>query len=269
MAKKGMYVEIMESLFFEKYSEGITTVDFTRDDIIDHAKRTGNPLPKNLGDLVYSFRYRTPMPETITKTAPDGYNWVVIGVGDAKYRFVLSRTTNIVPNPAMRPILVPNNTPEILTLYSLSDEQSLLSKVRYNRILDLFLGLVAYSMQNHLRTKVDEIGQIEIDELYIGVNKIGQHFIIPVQAKVGNDKIGVVQLYQDINYCKKRFPDLICIPIAIHINEETNDICMFRLDLDDLSVQIVEERHYRLVDKAHMPANYIQQANTSDAPLTL
>lgn len=259
---KGMYVAIMESLFFEKYSEGVEEINFTRDDIVEHAAHAGFNRPKNLGDLVYSFRYRATMPESITNTAPTGFCWVIIGTGDAQYKFVLSRNTNIMPNTALRPVLIPNNTPEILTLYSLSDEQSLLSKVRYNRILDLFLGVVAYSMQNHLRTKVDEIGQIEIDELYIAVNKVGQHFIIPVQAKVGNDKIGVVQLYQDIQFCKKRFPDLICIPVAVHFDAESNGICMFRLALEDFAVQIIEEKHYRLVDAACITSNYVRQNNT-------
>lgn len=258
---KGMYAAIMKSLFFDKYSDDVKEIEFTRDDIIEHADRAGLNCPKNVGDLVYSFRYRATMPESITKTAPTGYSWVIIGIGDAKYKFVLSKNTNIMPNKALRSVLVPNNTPEILTLYSLSDEQSLLSKVRYNRIVDLFLGVVAYSMQNHLRTKVDEIGQIEIDELYIGVNKIGQHFIIPVQAKVGNDKIGVVQLYQDIQFCEKRFSDLICVPIAIHFDIESNSICMFRLALEDFSVQIVEEKHYHLVDAARITPDYIQQNN--------
>lgn len=266
---KGMYVAIMESLFFEKYTVGADSIEFTRDDIIAHAEKVGQSRPKNLGDLVYSFRYRTTMPASITNTAPEGYSWVIIGTGDAQYKFVLSRNTNIMPNTAMRPILIPNNTPEMLTIYSLSDEQSLLSKVRYNRILDMFLGIVAYSMQNHLRTKVDDIGQIEIDELYIGVNKVGQHFVIPVQAKVGNDKIGVVQLYQDIEFCKRRFPDLICIPIAVHFDETQGGICMFRLALEDFAVQIVEEKHYRLVGGTSISDEYIHRMNSEQAPLVL
>ena len=50
---------------------------------------------------------------------------------------------------------------------AMSDEQALLAKVRYNRLIDVFLGLVAYSLQNHLRTTVTEMGQIEIDEIYV------------------------------------------------------------------------------------------------------
>ena len=124
-------------------------------------------------------------------------------------------------------------------------------------------------MQNHLRTKVDEIGQIEIDELYIGINKIGQHFVIPVQAKVGNDKIGVVQLYQDIEFCKKRFSNLICIPIAVNFNENNNTICMFRLAIENFSVQIAEEKCYRLVDSAALSGDYVLKVNTEQNQVLL
>jgi len=263
------YGKIIASIFAEKYSEPMEEVPFTREDLVAHAHRLRIIPPKNLGDIVYSFRYRVDLPESITETAPKGYTWIIVGTGDAKYSFIKSRQSNIMPNPSLLPVLIPSNTPEILAIYSLSDEQSLLSKVRYNKVLDMFLGIVTYSMQNHLRTKVEGIGQIEIDELYIGVNKIGQHFIIPVQAKVGNDKIGVVQLLQDITYCRVRFPDLICIPIAVHYSEADNRICMFRLTLDHYSVAIVEEKHYKLVQNDAFIGGYIRDTNYGNTPLLL
>jgi len=51
----------------------------------------------------------------------------------------------------MAAIKIPDATPEIVAAYALSDEQALLAKVRYNRLLDIFLGVAAYSLQNHLR----------------------------------------------------------------------------------------------------------------------
>ncbi|MCL2811671.1 MAG: endonuclease [Clostridia bacterium] len=263
------YGSIIASIFAEKYEERMEEVPFTREDLISHAHKLGITPPKNLGDVVYSFRYRADLPTSIARTAPTGYTWIIVGTGDARYSFLKSRQSNIQPNSALLPILVPQSTPEILSLYSLSDEQSLLSKVRYNKILDLFLGIVTYSMQNHLRTKVEGIGQIEIDELYIGVNKIGQQFIIPVQAKAGNDKIGVVQLYQDITFCRTKFPDLICVPIAVHFSEADSRICMFRLALDHFSVAIVEEKHYRLAQSFAFYDGYVRNVNAENAPLLI
>ena len=42
------------------------------------------------------------------------------------------------------------------------------------------------------------LGQIEIDEVYVGVNKNGQQFVIPVQAKSGSDQLAATQTSQDV-----------------------------------------------------------------------
>jgi len=89
-------------------------------------------------------------------------------------------------------------------MYSLSDEQALLARLRYNRLVDIFTGITCYSLQNHLRTHVREIGQIETDEVYIGVDRGGAHYVIPVQAKGGRDLLSVVQIEQDIEMCSNK-----------------------------------------------------------------
>ena len=129
------------------------------------------------------------------------------------------------------------------------DEQSLLAKVRYNRLIDLFLGVVAYSLQSHLRTTVPDVGQIETDELYVGVRNSGQQFIIPVQAKGGTDRIGAVQAEQDLALCRDVFPELTPRPVAVQFvrDAEGEVIVMFELKQQGDDILIVDERHYRLV----------------------
>ena len=68
-------------------------------------------------------------------------------------------------------------------MYAFNDEQALLARVRYNRLIDVFLGIACYSLQNHFRTTVSGIGQVETDEVYVGVDKSGAHYVVPVQAK--------------------------------------------------------------------------------------
>ena len=128
----------------------------------------------------------------------------------------------------------------------MSDEQALLAKVRYNRLIDIFLGLTTYSLQNHLRTTVKEMGQIEVDEIYVGVNRNGQQFVIPVQAKGGTDQLGVTQTRQDMACCIEKFPRLMCRPISAQFMAD-DVIALFELTLEGRDVKVVEERHYRLV----------------------
>ena len=91
----------------------------------------------------------------------------------------------IQPRTDAAVIKIPDATPEIITANDQGDEQAVLARIRYNRLIDIFLGLTAYSLQNHFRTFVKGMGQIETDEVYVGVNKQGQQFVIPVQAKGG------------------------------------------------------------------------------------
>ena len=70
--------------------------------------------------------------------------------------------------------------------------------------------------------------------------------MIPVQAKGGNDQIGIVQTKQDIACCAVKFPELICRPVAAQFMAD-NLIAMFELALEGDEIAVVEEKHYKMV----------------------
>ncbi len=253
--KQNRYKAIIEKIFFDSYKKGKTSIEFDRDDLPRAAKALAIDLPDNLGDVIYSIRYRTPMPEKILATQPKGMEWVIEGKGRSRYVFSLVKINRVVPNTKLVTIKVPDATPEIISAYALSDEQALLAKVRYNRLVDIFLGIASYSLQNHLRTTVAGIGQIEIDEIYVGVDKNGRQYVLPVQAKGGTDQLSVVQAKQDIACCAQKFPNLICRAISAQFMED-DLIAMFELTQEGDEVKVVEEKHYRLV-----PADQIGPAD--------
>ncbi len=240
------YGAIIEKIFFDRYTPGDAVVGFEREDIETAAKALAISLPKNLGDILYSFRFRIPLPDRILATQPQGREWLITMVGKGKYEFILFSLSRIVPNPDLATVSIPDATPEIIRHYALDDEQALLAIVRYNRLLDIFLGLTTYSLQNHLRTTVAGVGQIEIDELYVGLDRYGGHYIVPVQAKGGTDQISVVQTMQDLDWCAERFADLRARAISVQFMDG-NRIAFFELVIEDFAMKVVEERHYRLV----------------------
>jgi len=143
-----------------------------------------------------------------------------------------------------------------------AERQLLLAKVRYNRLIDMFLGLTTYSLQSHLRATAPGLGQVETDELYVGVAKSGQQFVIPVQAKGGSDQLGAVQIEQDLALCKHLFPELIARPVAVQFKKDEQGEVIVMFDLarnDDDQICIREERHYRLV-----PAESITAADFTE-----
>lgn len=240
------YLQLIEKIFFDRYTEGATEFTFLRSDIEDAARDLKIKLPKNLGDVIYAIRYRIGLPEKIIKTQPKGMEWVIQGAGRAMYEFKLVKVNRILPNSNLIAIKIPDATPEIITAYSLSDEQALLAKVRYNRLIDIFLGIAAYSLQNHLRTSVKGTGQVEIDEIYVGVDRNGCQFVIPVQAKGGTDQLSVVQTKQDLDCCEEKFPSLVCRSVSAQFISD-DLIALFELGLEDGMVKVVEEKHYKLV----------------------
>jgi hypothetical protein len=244
--KASLYSKIIDRIFHTKFRAGAQQVDFERADIERFAKELGVRLPKNLGDLIYSFRYRKALPADIRNKAGRGKTWAIKPAGRSKYRFVLVPDRPLVPNENLTTTKVPDSTPGLVVMYAQDDEQALLAKVRYNRLIDIFTGVTCYSLQNHLRTAVHEMGQVETDELYVGVDKKGSHYIVPVQAKGGKDRLNIVQIEQDMAVCAHKFPLLICRPVAAQFMDD-GVIALFEFAEGDDGVGIAAEKHYKLV----------------------
>lgn len=251
------YKMIIEIIFFNHYVEGMTDFEFEREEIKTVAAENKIKLPDNIGDLPYALRYRIGYPEKIVATQPSGQEWIIEGAGRARYRFKLVKAQRILPRPDLVRTAIPDATPELIRAYALDDEQALLAIVRYNRLIDTFLGLTTYSLQNHLRTTVKGIGQIEIDELYIGLDRRGCHYVIPVQAKGGKDQIGVVQTTQDIRFVEQRFPDIRCRAISAQFMED-GVVALFELALQGEELRVMDERHYKLVPAAELNPDAIR-----------
>lgn len=255
------YTAIIEAIFEQRYRPDAQQVSFSRQDIIDAAGKLGIALPKNVGDVLYSFRYRADLPDSITKYAPDGFEWVIRSVGKGQYQFALSANAQILPSRLLAETKVLDATPGIITRYAIGDEQGLLARLRYNRLIGTFTGVTCYSLQNHLRTFVKGIGQVETDELYVGVDRRGAHYVLPVQAKGGTDKLGIIQIEQDIAMCEQKFRGAICRPIAAQFIDSSS-VALFVFEQTDNGVRITAERHYRLVESANLEPDELASYRT-------
>ncbi|MCY4529378.1 MAG: endonuclease [Chloroflexi bacterium] len=246
MTPSNRYSAIIESIFHAKHELGGREVPFNRDDITALASKLNIVPPANLGDVVYSFRYRNDLPASILAKAPKGETWIIRPAGRGKYRFELVADVPLAPNLTLAVTKIPDATPGIISKYAFSDEQSLLARVRYNRLIDVFLGIACYSLQNHLRTTVAGMGQVETDEIYVGVDKSGSHYVVPVQAKGGSDKLSRVQIEQDIAVCVEKLPSLICRPIGAQFMKD-GLIALFEFEQQGEDIRVASEKHYQLV----------------------
>lgn len=246
MNQKNVYSAIIERIFHSKFKPGMREVEFEREELVKAGNELKIDVPKNLGDLVYSFRYRATLPESIQAHAAQGETWIIRPAGRGKYRFALVPNRPIVPNENLTTTKVPDATPGVIAKYAFNDEQALLAKLRYNRLVDIFTGVTCYSLQSHLRTTVPNMGQVETDEIYVGVDKKGAHYVFPIQAKGGTDRLSIVQIEQDSALCAHKFSSLICRPIAAQFMEG-GVIAMFEFEEGEDGPGIAAEKHYKLV----------------------
>jgi hypothetical protein len=261
-SKENRYKQLAGWVFTKHYKDGDTQVPWVRGELTEAATALGIELPKNLGDVVYAIRYRTAFPEVMLEAAPEGKEWVIRSTGRSKYTFdLIPFQVRVRPNLALTVTKIPDATPEIIASSALGDEQALLALVRYNRLIDIFLGAASYSLQNHLRTTAKGIGQVEVDEVYVAVDRNGRQFILPVQAKGGSDEIGITQTEQDIAACREKWPHMICRPISVQFASDGR-IALFELALQEDQIRVRRESHYRLV-----PAKEITVADLQDYDL--
>lgn len=255
-AKLTRYARIIERVFHDNYKPRARSVPFTRKEFENAAKDLGIPPPANLGDVLYSFRYRNPLPKSILDKQPKGLEWVIFPAGRGKYRFAAVPFAAVTPTLGMSVTKVPDATPGLIEMYALSDEQALLAKLRYNRLLDIYTGVTTYSLQSHLRTTVPDVGQVETDEIYVGVDRHGAQYVFPIQAKGGKDFLSVVQIWQDFNVCahNPKFADLLARPVAAQFMAD-DVIALFAFEWDGkdgVTIAPGSERHYKLVDPTEL-----------------
>ncbi len=240
------YETLLRHVFLNGYKSGSRSIPFSRDDLAAAAAEVGVSVPKNLPDAAYAFRHRGLASPEIEARTPAGMEWRLRGKGKSKYAFDLVERLDIVPTTGLEPILIPDSTPELIAVHAQTDEQALLAKLRYNRLIDIFLGLATYSLQNHWRTSVPGLGQVEVDELYVGIDGNGSQYIIPVQAKGEREQPSALQAENDIKCCELKYPSLICRAVSAQF-VDPSELVLFELREDKDLLRIEQEVRYRLV----------------------
>jgi hypothetical protein len=252
------YEMILLHVFENKFVPGSGLVPFTRDELVDASAELKLERPKNVGDLLAYFRYRSALPNKIVQSAPAGKSWVILPAGRGKYRLQAVELPDVNPNKGLLAIKVPDSTPGIISRYAKGDEQALLAKVRYNRLVDIFTGITCYSLQSHYRTTVPDLGQIETDEVYVGVDKGGVHYVLPVQAKGDTGgRLALVQVDSDLLMCREKFGGLVCRPIGAQFLEG-GTIAMFEFEVTERGLEVAAEHHYRLVRPDELTAEELE-----------
>lgn len=213
-----VYDQVINHVFKRVFITNTDYLPFSKEHIEQAIQELGLQLStKNVPDIIYTYRSRrSSLPEFILQYG----SWAIEGRGKGQYAFRHLARSPYFDIPADIEITrILDATPHIVLKYQSSDEQAVLARIRYNRLLDIFTSLTTYHLQGHFRTTVVETGQIEIDDLYIGVDTNGVGFVLPIEAKVDSakDQLGVIQITQMVRFAKAQFSDLVVRPIGVKL----------------------------------------------------
>lgn len=245
-----IYDRLITEIFHRYGGANHDEFEFDREEMSEILREWGETV-KNLGDVPYSYRGgRRHLPEDITSTG----HWVIEGRGKGRYAFRrLSRDPYVTIPPDLQTINILDATPDIILKYGGSDEQGLLARMRYNRLVDVFLGVTAYHLQGHVRAYIEDSGQVEIDDLYLGVDTDGNQYVIPIEAKTADEPLGLIQITNLNAFAQENFPDLILQSIAIKFwSDGSIFFVAFNQTVDCDKVEVTNFKRYRLIRDQHL-----------------
>jgi hypothetical protein len=75
--RRRAYAQIIAETFRRHWSKGMLEFEFAREEFVDICNDLGIKRPKNLGDIVYAFRYRRALPKEILDTQPSDRGWLI------------------------------------------------------------------------------------------------------------------------------------------------------------------------------------------------
>lgn len=163
----------------------------------------------------------------------------------------ISGRSVITPTPFLVQTTIPDTTPGIVSKHVLNRKQASLAKLRYNRLLDIFMGFNCYSLQTSMKAALAGNSQVLIDEVYVGIDKRGRHCILPVLCAGRANKIRIAQVERHLAACTSKFPKLICHFIAAQFMDESR-IALFEFDQMSEGPRIVGEKHFQLIRPEHL-----------------
>lgn len=241
------YDQAILSVFFRFYQEGSDYFVFQKDDLIAAYTELGLVV-RNVPDIIYTYRSRRSLPEQIRALG----HWAIESAGTNAYAFRrLEKTPHFqITFDDFAPIDIFNAVPSVVEAFLRHDEQSLLTLLLYNRLVDVFLGLTCFLIQNHYRGHVRELGQVELDALYAGVNADGTLYIIPIEAKsVGDgEMIGRIQISQMARLVRQAFPTQQRRLVAVKILADST-VALVEFSDHDVpdDIHILQVKRYRFV----------------------
>ena len=250
-----MYTPILLAIFRKKYTPGAARIVFTLEEVRQELRAAGLEA-RNTADLIYRMKSRTVLPAEIQEA---GFRILEI-TSRGVYALVVGDST-LIDYPEVESVIeVHDRTPlPVRRLldedFGSTDEQGLLSVVRYNDLLTHFLGAPAFHLKSHVRKSVPGVGLAEVDDVHVcmvaGEDPTGPLAVVPVEAKAKDDPVDRVQIAMQVRYAIHAFPGLQVRPLTIKLFEDGLVLFMeFDPTTEPNELAVLRYAYYRIVRRA-------------------
>jgi len=151
-----------------------------------------------------------------------------------------------IPGIRMAQTILLDATPRLVRVHLTDDRQSLLTLLRYNRVIEAFAGVPCYSFLVSAETHVTGLGCVHTDEVCMALDGCGETRIFAVQARGADEALDTEQVERDLAACAARFPGVPCQALGAQL-VDLEQIALVDFVQTKDGVRIGTVKHYRLV----------------------
>ena len=187
---------------------------FSQDDLRRAANKMGLEV-RNFPDLTYNLRSRAKLPRKILDA---GFTTIAIR-GRGKYALVTEKDKVEVPDGTKIIEISTDPIPIAIRDILRTDEQSILSAMRYLDIVTDFIGAKCYHLQGHLRTSGALGQQVEADDVWVADFGKGKRTILPIEAKGPRERLGLHQMMSTVDAVLAKIPHFPVVPLGAQLEE--------------------------------------------------
>ncbi len=254
---RSKFASVAERLFFGRYTGDVREIAFRSADVAAAADELGYAVADQLGDFYVAYGFQQPLPRSIRATAPRDFEWRIMSDAPDHYRFALRTNFRFVPDAMLAEYKVNDVTGCERRACGQMSPRELLDVVHANRLVENFSGLRLASREIDVNIEVPsgfgmaETIQVTIADLIIGESWRTARYIMPCYVVSNDGTLNAERFELCINGLRQRYPDYICLPLAVQgLDEDVIVLCSLETASD--GIRKGSERHCMLIRSAQL-----------------
>lgn len=240
MAENNKAKSFIKHLIEKNFTASQDSIPFSRDDVSLYCLKKFKKIPKNVGDIIYSLRYRMDYLSTFDHLLDPDYTWTLLSLSTGQYELKPMPKLKLPDLTSVPVISKIDKTPEHIHNLRPLNDQSLLMKIYQNKVLSEFLEDDLILLQAHHKVNLKDWGQAEIDGIVASETSPRLYL---VEVKGYTEVIGWPQIIQLKMYAEQNHPGLPFTPIFVQSHRDWS-FSIVQFDFNSEFPQVTKSERY-------------------------